>query len=287
MTIVVGLIPGLIVLLSLLSIGAVAGIIAGIVHFVYKRQKADAPAESPKSPGSDVKVGSKAKAVGKGKARVEERIVRGPNQAAYGAFAPISPKCVRDKADNVVLRYQPEHPYAKPPITSFADEYDFLSNFHKCFVAIGTGSNAVAYWSSEAAFQAAKTRDPSERRKIAGLSAEDAAKEGRRINLRSDWEIIPAGIQHGEPVKIHAMRMAVRAKFGQNPELLAKLLDTEGCELIEGNKHGDREWGMVPGNGGKLEGKNMLGIVLMQERDRFLKLIKNHDIQDPRLSATL
>ena len=60
------------------------------------------------------------------------------------------------------------------------------------------------------------------------------------------------------------MREIVWAKFVQNPELAAKLLATGGRRLEETNWWGDRFWGVYQG-----EGKNVLGFVLMETRDRL------------------
>ena len=60
------------------------------------------------------------------------------------------------------------------------------------------------------------------------------------------------------------MKDIVRAKFSQNEELAKKLLATNDEYLIEGNTWGDRFWGTVNG-----EGRNQLGIILMQVRDEL------------------
>lgn len=86
-----------------------------------------------------------------------------------------------------------------------------------------------------------------------------AAKMGRNRNLplREDWE----------EVKDDVMRKAVYAKFSQNIELKNKLLDTDSEYIVE-NTSNDYYWGC--GTNGS--GKNMLGIILMEIRDK-LKLL--------------
>lgn len=54
------------------------------------------------------------------------------------------------------------------------------------------------------------------------------------------------------------------AKFTQNENLKLKLLETEDAYLEEGNDWGDKEWGLVNGNG-----KNKLGKILMRIRDEL------------------
>ena len=71
---------------------------------------------------------------------------------------------------------------------------------------------------------------------------------------REDWQI----------VKDDIMRRAVRAKFAQNPELLAKLLATGDARLIE-HTSTDAYWG----DGGDGTGLNRLGEILMDIRDEL------------------
>jgi N-glycosidase YbiA len=84
----------------------------------------------------------------------------------------------------------------------------------------------------------------------------DAARMGRdRMRpLRTDWE----------SVKDDIMREAVWAKFEQHPQLRQLLLSTGDAELVEHTKN-DRYWG----DGGDGTGRNMLGRILMETRDRI------------------
>ena len=81
----------------------------------------------------------------------------------------------------------------------------------------------------------------------------DAARLGRDRErpLRADWE----------SVKDDVMRRAVQAKFEQHEEIRAILLETGDAELIE-NTTGDHYWGI----GTRGDGKNMLGVILMEVR---------------------
>lgn len=133
-------------------------------------------------------------------------------------------------------------------ITLFRGEYAFLSNFQKCNVEF----EGDVYPTVEHAFQAAKTFDMEERKRILSFASPVIAKRiGRKAGLRADWE----------DVKCDIMKELLKKKF-ENPELAEKLLATGDSELIEGNNHGDRFWGMVNG-----VGKNMLGRLLMEVRD--------------------
>jgi ribA/ribD-fused uncharacterized protein len=83
-----------------------------------------------------------------------------------------------------------------------------------------------------------------------------AAKMGRDRTrpLRSDWE----------QVKDDIMRQAVFAKFSQHESLRKQLLDTGDAMLVEHTTN-DAYWG----NGGDGSGKNMLGRILMEVRERL------------------
>lgn len=135
-------------------------------------------------------------------------------------------------------------------ITSFTSERRFLSNFFSCRCWLKC--DGVFYPTAEHAYQAAKTNDTGERRRIAYLHTPGAAKrEGRKLALRKDWE----------QVKIKVMHDIVTVKFQTNPELKQMLLDTGKAELIEDNTWGDTFWGTCAG-----KGRNELGKILMQVR---------------------
>jgi ribA/ribD-fused uncharacterized protein len=107
-------------------------------------------------------------------------------------------------------------------ITSFRDDYDFLSNFYPVEIRF---ENAV-YPTVEHAFQAAKTDDPKERARVRACATPASAKStGRRVTLRKDWETVKIGI----------MESLVRTKFTDHPDLREKLLATGERRLVEGN----------------------------------------------------
>jgi ribA/ribD-fused uncharacterized protein len=84
----------------------------------------------------------------------------------------------------------------------------------------------------------------------------DAARLGRQRSrpLRKDWE----------GVKDDVMRKAVWAKFNAHRGLRELLLSTTDEPIIE-NAPGDYYWGC----GADGTGKNMLGAILMEVRQRF------------------
>jgi ribA/ribD-fused uncharacterized protein len=81
-------------------------------------------------------------------------------------------------------------------------------------------------------------------------------KQQQWLPLRKDWEA----------AKDNVMREAVYAKFSQNPQIAKVLLGTVDEKLVEHTEK-DRYWG----DGGDGKGKNMLGTILMEVRDRLRK----------------
>ena len=136
-------------------------------------------------------------------------------------------------------------------ISSFRDEYFFLSNFYPVEIKL----DGIVYPNAETAFQAQKTLDVEERRKFSMLKNPVQAKRlGRKVKLRDDWK----------EVKLDIMTEIVSQKFLQHPHLIEMLLQTGDEELVEGNKWGDRFWGVCKG-----KGENHLGKILMKIRDAY------------------
>ena len=126
-------------------------------------------------------------------------------------------------------------------ITSFSGPYRSLSNFE---------DHGRVEWR----FQASKTLDEEERAWVlSAISAGEAKRRGRKVTLRPDWE----------EVKEDVMIALLREKFA-DPDLAETLLATYPAELVEGNRWGDRYWGVCRG-----VGENRLGVLLMQVRDEL------------------
>ncbi len=139
------------------------------------------------------------------------------------------------------------------PITKFQGETRWLSNFEHVDVTMPDG---ITYPTTEHAFQAQKTHDMEERKRIARLLTPRKAKNaGREVDLREDWE----------NVKIDIMTQVTRLKF-RRPDLRQKLLGTGDAELIESNTWEDKIWGVCNG-----VGENHLGKILMKIRDELIR----------------
>src|SRR5690606_11277880 len=98
-------------------------------------------------------------------------------------------------------------------VDSFTCEYAFLSNFYEVLISY----EGITYPSVEHAFQAQKTLNESERRKIATCGSPGRAKGlGRKVRLRKDWESVKVGL----------MTQLVRLKFTTDADLRQRLLQT-------------------------------------------------------------
>lgn len=148
---------------------------------------------------------------------------------------------------------------------SFSGQWRFLSNFwnferplkHNC--TIDGERVTLLFKTSEAFYMAMKTEDLKIRRLICTASSgAEAKKIGAALELRDDWEEIK------EAVMTHALHY----KFSKNnPTLRKQLLATKDSYLQEANWWNDKYWGVCMKTG---EGKNRLGVLLMQVRDDIL-----------------
>jgi ribA/ribD-fused uncharacterized protein len=146
-------------------------------------------------------------------------------------------------------------------IRGFFEEYRWMSNFHECDVMW----KGLRFSSSEAAYQAAKSNDPKVWLLFTQMGPSQAKKEGRKLDIREDWETVRVGIMYD----------ILQDKFLRNPELADKLKATGDKHLEETNWWGDTFWGVCKG-----KGENTLGILLMAIRkqlysDNYDKLRKS------------
>lgn len=143
-------------------------------------------------------------------------------------------------------------PECEEKILSFRGNYFFLSNFYDAPIIY----EGISYHNTEAAFQAQKCTSEEEKKVFSVLSPKDAKRQGKKVILRSDWE----------DIKISKMEEIIHCKFMQHYDLAQKLIATGNAYLEEGNQWGDKFWGTVNGTG-----ENMLGKILMKERDILRK----------------
>ena len=132
-------------------------------------------------------------------------------------------------------------------ISSFKDEYRFLSNF--------IGGVEIKY-------QAAKCKNYKDAELILACNEPRKAKKlGRKVEIKDNWNDIKLGI----------MFSLVEEKFFTNLNLAESLLKTEDSILIEGNNWHDNYWGNCTCNNcSSTFGKNWLGRILMITRSKLL-----------------
>jgi ribA/ribD-fused uncharacterized protein len=133
------------------------------------------------------------------------------------------------------------------------EEYGCFSNFARYPIKL----KGKMWPTSEHYFQAQKFVGTKHEEAIRLIESPMAAAEmgrNRKKPLRSDWEA----------VKDDIMREAVFAKFTQHSELREILLSTGEARLVEHTVN-DSYWG----DGGDCQGKNMLGRILMEVRDKL------------------
>ena len=136
---------------------------------------------------------------------------------------------------------------------SVNDEYGVFSNF----AAYPIKLKGLMWPTSEHYFQAMKFESADDQNEIRrSKSPMEAARKGRdrKRKLRSNWE----------SVKDNVMREAVMQKFTQHHDLKEILLSTGSAKLIEHTKN-DSYWG----DGGNGFGKNKLGQILMEVREKL------------------
>lgn len=127
--------------------------------------------------------------------------------------------------------------------------YGCFSNFSPHTVEL----DGETYATSEHYYQAMKAKNRKDHDYIASApTPHEARKRGQACELRDGWD----------EMKDNVMRVVVQTKFTQHPDLAEILLATEDKEIIEW-----APWDEYWGNGKYGNGKNKLGVILMEVRD--------------------
>lgn len=145
-------------------------------------------------------------------------------------------------------------------IGHFVHRRRWLSNFHYCHVEYTTYSGKrTTYRSVEHGYQAQKATSPEDHDWIAAANgAAEARRRGRSIKgIRHNW--------YGGVGK-RIMLKLLWSKFYHNPHLRKLLIATWPHELMHGNTHNDRYWGIDRRTG---EGEDHLGKLLMFLREQI------------------
>lgn len=139
-------------------------------------------------------------------------------------------------------------------ITEFQGEYRWLSNFVDAEITL----NGNTFKSVEHGYVHGKFTDPKLKEKCVNptnLTSGDIKRLGRKAKLPKDWN----------SRKLQLMRSLLELKF-QIPEYKEKLLATGDMVIEEGNRWGDKFWGIDLRTG---EGNNNLGRMIMEIRDNL------------------
>lgn len=140
--------------------------------------------------------------------------------------------------------------------------YGAFSNLYRREVRL----DGQVFPTAEHAYQAAKARRPEVRDWI--LAAPSPALLAMAAHGLYQWDIVPDWSR----IKFDRMRAVLRAKFTQHADLRELLVSTGSARLVEAgtvNNAVNRLWGEVNG-----QGKNMLGVLLMELRDSLARPAK-------------
>ncbi len=135
--------------------------------------------------------------------------------------------------------------------------YGPLSNLYRCAVMF----EGIIFPTSEHAYQAGKARKQEVREWL--LAAPSPALVAMAAHGLYVWDVHP----DWSKTKFDRMRGVLYAKFTQHPNLKELLLSTGNKRLVEAatvDNAVNRLWGEVNG-----KGKNMLGVLLMELRDKL------------------
>lgn len=141
-------------------------------------------------------------------------------------------------------------------IKEFQGEYRWLSNFW--YFEAPMVYQGLTFPTNEHFYIAMKTTDYDMRKRVSQHPLKGVKKFGNTIPLREDWD----------DIKLKVMLHGLRYKFSEaNPTLRKKLIETSNLYIQEGNRWGDKFWGVCLKTG---KGENNLGKLLMQVREGIL-----------------
>lgn len=138
-------------------------------------------------------------------------------------------------------------------IKEFQGEFRWLSNFAPCKISLGD----LTFPSVEHAYMSCKCEYPQWKQFcVSEPSPGKVKKASKTIKLVSNWELI----------KVPVMILCVTKKFNQEP-YKTKLINTGGEFIQEGNRWGDKFWGVDLHSN---QGCNTLGTIIMSIRSSII-----------------
>lgn len=149
-----------------------------------------------------------------------------------------------------------------------AEEYGWMGNMAPYPIKF----DGKVWRTSEALFQSMRFDDDNVKEIIRGEKSPMGAKMKAKKN-RDQMVVVPMS-----ELDVENMRKCVKMKFDAHPQLKRQLMNTKDSFIYEdiGNRNGERHkfWGAKKWSESEGDGNNMMGKILMDLREEYLKEIK-------------
>ena len=149
-----------------------------------------------------------------------------------------------------------------------AEEYGWMGNMAPYPIKF----DGKVWLTSESLFQSMRFDDDSVKEIIRGEKSPMGAKMKAKKN-RDQMVVVPMS-----ELDVENMRKCVKMKFDAHPQLKRQLMNTKDAFIYEdiGNRNGERHkfWGAKKWSESEGDGNNMMGKILMDLREEYLKEIK-------------
>ena len=149
-----------------------------------------------------------------------------------------------------------------------AEEYGWMGNMAPYPIKF----DGKVWLTSESLFQSMRFDDDSVKEIIRGEKSPMGAKMKAKKN-RDQMVVVPMS-----ELDVENMRKCVKMKFDAHPQLKRQLMNTKDSFIYEdiGNRNGERHkfWGAKKWSESEGDGNNMMGKILMDLREEYLKEIK-------------
>ena len=149
-----------------------------------------------------------------------------------------------------------------------AEEYGWMGNMAPYPIKF----DGKVWRTSEALFQSMRFDDDSVKEIIRGEKSPISAKLKAK-KYSDQMVVVPT-----KELDVENMRKCVKMKFDQHPQLKRQLINTKDAFIYEdiGNRNGERHkfWGVKKLSESEADGNNMMGRILMELREEYLKEIK-------------
>ncbi len=149
-----------------------------------------------------------------------------------------------------------------------AEEYGWMGNMAPYPIKF----DGKVWRTSEALFQSMRFDDDNVKEIIRGEKSPMGAKMKAKKN-RDQMVVVPMS-----ELDVENMRKCVKMKFDAHPQLKRQLMNTKDSFIYEdiGNRNGERHkfWGAKKLSESEGAGNNMMGKILMDLREEYLKEIK-------------